>query len=112
MLPGSREGRLGDKSKACLPRRPCQAPAHLQGCRGRHEQLPLSQLSCQLLKVPNMRPQFTQGLTCSGVSSSISAEARHPLRGVLTSWHIRDMNSDLASLAAFSRATVRALWAA
>jgi len=46
--------------------------------------------------------------TCRSVSSSISADARQPLSGVRTSWHMRLMNSDLASLAAFSRATTRA----
>mmetsp|Transcript_18011 Transcript_18011/g.50349 ORF Transcript_18011/g.50349 Transcript_18011/m.50349 type:complete len:227 (-) Transcript_18011:757-1437(-) len=46
------------------------------------------------------------------VSSSISAEARQPLRGVRTSWHMRLINSLLASLAAFSRATDTARCAA
>eukprot|EP00955_Chlamydomonas_euryale_P082792 363764-Chlamydomonas_euryale.AAC.20 len=48
----------------------------------------------------------------SGVSSSISADARQPLSGVRTSWHMSDMKSLLASLDAFSRATVSARCAA
>lgn len=51
-------------------------------------------------------------LTCNSVSSSISALARQPLSGVRTSWHMRLMNSDLASLDAFSRATTSARCAA
>ena len=52
------------------------------------------------------------GRTCRSVSKSISAEARQPLRGVRTSWHIRLMNSLLASLEDRSWATATALAAA
>lgn len=48
----------------------------------------------------------------SGVSSSISADARQPFSGVRTSWHIRLMNSLFASFAARSRMTTSARCAA
>ena len=51
-------------------------------------------------------------LTSKLVSNNISADARQPLRGVRTSWHIKLMNSLLASFEAFSFATVNVLAAA
>ena len=63
---------------------------------------------------PEMRMVLVSSRCSSsrGVSRSISALARQPLSGVRTSWHMSDMNSLLASFAAFSFVTTSARCAA